>query len=1828
MQAGQTQTQDDLTRAAALQNQLSTQAASPEVSFDQRPTYSTQIGVNDDFSARFQLTNNSPVIRNGYVMIGFTPSGTTNTREFYRPISMPPGTTIRDIVITNAQMRAGGVTPGNYQLSFLAYNEQDQKIGNGFFGNPFSFGLAVPAVGSAPTYSPQINPGQDLVSTWAVSNTGDSTATITLLTVVTPAGTTDSQEFYRTGVAVPAGGGNLQMTVTAAQLSAVGFGAGRYLLTFVAFDSAGNRIGEFFGKPLTIGSADVHLEAPSIPTQIGANDSLTVDFQTTNSGNFSDPLTALVVFTPVGSTDPADSIEMYVSGMSSNPGRTFHSIMRTGQQLRNLGVNPGRWLITVTAFNALDERLESYYGHLMTIGDIRVTLPTQPALPSSVGISDDFTAQFTFVNAGDTADRPVTALLVFTPVGATDPAQSKEFYIKDLVTPPGSSTHDVTVSAADLAAAGITPGNWLVTATAFDGAGTRLQDYFGNFLTIGTVTPSFTSVPTYRRQIPAGGDFLATFDVGNTGDAPGRMTLVTSITPVGATDPAASREFSLIVTVQPGGGLFDFEIPGSALSGAGLTVGDHVVSFVVLDAAGNRVGEFFGNLFRIGDASLTVPAAPAYSDRVGSSEDFTAQWTFGNSGSVSADVSVLTVFTRVGTGNSIEVYRDGLVPANGGGTVNILLSPADRAAAGITAGDYTLTFKAFDANGNIIAEFFGNPLAIGEAALTLPAQPSYTDSIPLDGDLGSSWTLGNSGNSSGEVTLVASVTPLGGTDADTVEFRKVVSIPTGGETVSFVVTNAELDAAGITGGRYLVSFVAFDPAGTRLGEFFGNALRVGTITPTFPAVPAYDDSIAVGAAFESDWTLGNTGDAPDRVALIVSITPVGATDPAATKEFSKIIALPAGGATAEVNITSAELQAAGIGPGDYVVSFTALNGLSQVIGQFFGNPLTIGTASPTVGSEPAYTAQIPLNGVLQTDWAVGNTGDAPATVTLVVALTPVGGDPSQTVEFHQLVQVPPGGSSFDFDLSAADRQAAGVTGGEYLASFVALDAAGNRIGEFFGNLVTVGTVAPSVGTVPSYDGTLATGAPLETDWSVANSGDAPAFVTLVIGVTPAGQTATAATVEFSKNVRIPPGGLAVDFDVTAQQLSDAGIGAGEWLLSFVALRPDGSRAGEFFGNVLLIGEASPSISAAPIYSNRIGSTEDFTAQWTLGNSGSVRADVTVLTVFTRVGTSDSIEYYQAGEVPPGGGVINTLLTPAQRSSLGIPAGDYTLAFVVFDANDQRIGQFFGQPLSIGESQASFSAMPEYTGQLLEGRNFESDWTLGNSAPTSGVVTLVTSITPAGSTQAVEFNRNVTVPPGGGNFHLEITVAELQGAGIVPGSYTVSFVAVDAAGNRLGEFLGNTLEVIPAGTPIGFLLGQQLTSGARSGLVESWEVPAGDPNESLLADRACSYDQAIAAISLLFSGQAATARDILDAMALLEAGTGRVSSMYSVGPQAQDFSAVYTGTNAWLGDALATYELVTGDARFRPMAERIAETLLSFRDPSTGLLRGGLDADGNALPWISTEHNLDAYSFLDDLAFVTGDSRWRQAADDLAAAIDTHLWSVSHFLNGFGDDLVSLDVQAYGGIYWLSRGDVARAETVRDFIENNLKVTVDVNGTPVTGYAPYRGDSFIWVEGTAVIGILDSFLGRFDSARAIAAAIEQFRAASGGLGYASSTQHTSASGADELFSSSANAASTGWGLILQSILEATPASSSAPTQDAAVVSELPTFSVSSLSGSGVFLPPTQGETKAPMSLYSQAAQQGFFNIAPGMFRLAWLSSGKRSDVSSDSFFSFLLEFLFG
>ncbi len=605
-----------------------------------------------------------------------------------------------------------------------------------------------------------------------------------------------------------------------------------------------------------------------------------------------------------------------------------------------------------------------------------------------------------------------------------------------------------------------------------------------------------------------------------------------------------------------------------------------------------------------------------------------------------------------------------------------------------------------------------------------------------------------------------------------------------------------------------------------------------------------------------------------------------------------------------------------------------------------------------------------------------------------------------------------------------------------------------------------------------------------------------------------------------------------------------------------------------------------------------------------------------------------------------------------------------------DQQDQQFREALSNALeSQGAVGPSLDQAPSYTRIIEVDQPFSATWRPDNTAAVTVPMTLLTVFTRVGSGRSIEIYRGARVPPGGAEVAVEITAQELQDRGIGAGQYVVAFIAFDANDARVGQFFDlltiREPERPPAtnGTPVDFLVAQQQTSGAGTGLLESWQVPTTDPMVGQLADRAYTYDQAAGAMALLLAGHPDEARQILEALEALEAGTGRLGFLYSTGPLGGDFPAVFTGTSAWVGMAALLYEQSTGDARFRAMARRIADTILTFANPATGLIRGGLNAEGNPFTWTSTEHNIDAYFFLRDLGRLAGDDAYTAAAGTLSRAIMNHLWNGTRFLQGYQDDVIVLDAQALGGLFLLAIGERDAAEAVRAYIEELFPATVQVNGQPVTGYAPYHADEFIWTEGTAMVALLDRRLGNTDSAEAIENALEQFLAPSGGMGYASSRSRTALPGDGGLFPELPQAAATAW-FLLQSqnsnrflappapdvevpeppreeLVEPPPVQVPAGGNFEAVLEiGSPSSTPGPVTVTALFTPVGGGGSPVRVSRQAivnsggraifglSANDLGSLNITPGLYTLRFLAFDGFGNSIADGFFSSLVEFLFG
>ncbi len=236
---------------------------------------------------------------------------------------------------------------------------------------------------------------------------------------------------------------------------------------------------------------------------------------------------------------------------------------------------------------------------------------------------------------------------------------------------------------------------------------------------------------------------------------------------------------------------------------------------------------------------------------------------------------------------------------------------------------------------------------------------------------------------------------------------------------------------------------------------------------------------------------------------------------------------------------------------------------------------------------------------------------------------------------------------------------------------------------------------------------------------------------------------------------------------------------------------------------------------------------------------------------------------------------------------------------------------------------------------------------------------------------------------------------------------------------------------------------------RTGLVLSYE---GDES---LTRVAFSYDQALAAITFLISGEPERTERIL-AFYLDRIGQNQnIYNAYYTNGDVFEY-VIHAGPNAWVGLAALHYVELTGDTRYLKIAEEVSRLLLDLMD-SEGGIKGGPD-----VTWYSTEHNLDASAFFKLLARVTGDQRYNRygrrvdkwldryaythhpvpinrGRGDATIATDTYTWSITALgpetlreYNMDPEEIIEFAVKHCEVDVTFRRGDDAVAVTGFDF----------------------------------------------------------------------------------------------------------------------------------------------------------------------------------------------------
>ncbi|MBK6695718.1 MAG: hypothetical protein IPG50_26435 [Myxococcales bacterium] len=324
-------------------------------------------------------------------------------------------------------------------------------------------------------------------------------------------------------------------------------------------------------------------------------------------------------------------------------------------------------------------------------------------------------------------------------------------------------------------------------------------------------------------------------------------------------------------------------------------------------------------------------------------------------------------------------------------------------------------------------------------------------------------------------------------------------------------------------------------------------------------------------------------------------------------------------------------------------------------------------------------------------------------------------------------------------------------------------------------------------------------------------------------------------------------------------------------------------------------------------------------------------------------------------------------------------------------------------------------------------------------------------------------------------------------------------------------------------------------------------PASGPGLLAVTDldngRVAIYDSALVALVMLRSGRLDEAARLLVGLAALQREDGSLpfSLVPAEGRAAPHY--VRSGAIAWVGYAAA--EVLDGGAAgghrdaIANLAHRAAGFLLLHQvnkagDPRDGLVMGGSGSfryevrrgrvvetfvPGDVV-FASTEHNIDAFFFLRRFARVSGDARYRLAADRIADALGSRMFAAERgqLVGGVSKDGVDgalpLDCASWGAAFFAALGDRARADT--SYAVSDARYLANDPKSRAVGHRPYangiilesavlraryaaslqteRWESLaaVWPEGTAGVAFAALRTGRPERARALLEGLEPLR----------------------------------------------------------------------------------------------------------------------------------------
>lgn len=392
-----------------------------------------------------------------------------------------------------------------------------------------------------------------------------------------------------------------------------------------------------------------------------------------------------------------------------------------------------------------------------------------------------------------------------------------------------------------------------------------------------------------------------------------------------------------------------------------------------------------------------------------------------------------------------------------------------------------------------------------------------------------------------------------------------------------------------------------------------------------------------------------------------------------------------------------------------------------------------------------------------------------------------------------------------------------------------------------------------------------------------------------------------------------------------------------------------------------------------------------------------------------------------------------------------------------------------------------------------------------------------------------------------------TILATASAGVLA---TVAAPAIAAAPTTTGPATGSTSGRSSRGA-LAFI--SAMTS-AYPQFATTPRLPQSYADELGLFSTAFVYDSALAVCAALAMGRVDLARTIGDGLVFAQShdpgfSDGRLRQGYNVGPYTFydgnpqpyglalpdgtanigwqfGFLGTAVGDMAWPGIALVHLAKYTGQKRYLDAAVRIGSWILdrAVNPGSLGGFRFGVNAADQAVPNVSTEHNIDCVAFFTLLARSDRRRDWTAAATRARRLVE-RMWDSSRnlFLTGSNDgstlnrSILPLDPQTWS---WLALRDRRYAKAL-DWAAGTLAVTdtpavahsqlpaglsisgVTFSDASLTSAASYNGlpvcRQGVWLEGTAQLAVALADRDARGDARAANALLAQLGKARSGLG---------------------------------------------------------------------------------------------------------------------------------